>query len=121
MASSDNFEGTLSLATPSGGVTAGTVIIDATTRVVMLPMTTTAVTTVNFVARVAGRIKSAPVISTMTGVQGASVQWSTSTSNFVYPTTGTTAQVQAVLCANFATGGTTADVILDMPRAYIAP
>lgn len=120
MASSDNFENTLALVAPAGGVTAGTMAIDVNTRQVVLPMTS-ATSGNTFTAKVMGRIKSAPVISTMTGVQGASIAYATATSNFTYPTTGTTVNVQGILAANFAAGGTTADIILDLPRSYVAP
>lgn len=120
MASSDNFENTLEMTAPAGGVTVGTMVFDATLRVLVLPLTT-ATSGNTYCAKVAGKVLSVPVVSTAAYSQGQALAWSTTSTALGAITTGTTANSQAVAAAAIASGATTGDVILRFPQAFVAP
>ena len=109
MASSDNFEGLVTLAAPTGGVSAGTMYsIGALVCLAMID----ADATEDFTAKVQGRIKDAPKTGG-TGLgwtAGDRLYWDDGESEFTTTATGNNAVAYAA--ADAATGATTGDVIL---------
>lgn len=105
---------------PAGGVTAFTLLCDATDRTVVLPLAT-ATSGNTYPALVAGGIAGAAIATTVSGGHGLPLAWSTANSNFAEIASGTTANAQAVLDAVVTSGTATASLILRFPAAYAAP
>lgn len=109
MATSSNFEGTMELTAPAGGVTVGTLVYNSTSKMVVLPMT--AATSGNtYTAKVVGLVKSVLKVTGAAWTQGRSLSW---TSTKFKSCTGSTSQATAFNAA--ASGDTTGDVILRFP------
>jgi predicted RecA/RadA family phage recombinase len=118
MATSDNFEGTLAMVAPAGGVTVGTPVYNSTSKQVCLPMT--AATSGNtYSAKVVGLVKTVAKLTGVAWVQGRSLRWISSTSRFAV-TTATTQISQGSAAAAAAAGDTTGDVILRFPVPGVA-
>ncbi len=120
MANSSNYEGTLLFTAPAGGVTAGTLVFDATNRVLNLP-TVTATSGNTYAGKVAGMVISAPCASGQAYNAGQPVLWSTGNTNLTVATTGTTVNHHAVAAKEIATGSVTGDFIISLPFAYARP
>jgi hypothetical protein len=114
MATSHDFDETLSYAAPAGGATAGTMLYNATSKMVVLPLTT-ATSGNTFTAKIRGLVKGAPrstAVSTAWTV-GIGLAWVTATSKFKIATAASLAAAQAA--AVTGTTDTTGDVILIFP------
>lgn len=120
MATSDNFDDTLPLIAPVGGQTVSTMFFDANTRLLALA-TTAAASGLQFAGKVFGRVADCPVVSTVTITQGQSLAWLTTTNNLSTSATGVNANSHAIAAYSQAAGGTTVDVILTFPRAFLFP
>lgn len=105
---------------PAGGVTAFTLLCDATDRTVVLPLAT-ATSGNSYPALVEGGIAGAAIATTVSGGQGLPLAWSTANSNFAEVASGTSANTQAVLDAVITSGTATAALILRFPTVYAAP
>ena len=119
MPSKGNFEGTLRLLAPAGGVTAGTMIFVATARnrYAVLPMTS-ATSGNTYVGMVEGYVKDAPVSTTCTATTGGvPLTWLTTVGKFKQLTAATNAQALSV--GTISSGATTADVILRFPASIV--
>lgn len=120
MPTSDNFDDTLALVAPVGGAAVSTMVFDANTRLLALA-TTAAVSGLQYAGKVFGRVKACPIVSTVTITQGQSLAWLTTTNNLSTSVTGVNANSHAVAAYSQAAGGTTLDVILTFPRAFLFP
>lgn len=120
MASKSNYEGTVVAVAPAGGVTAGTVVFNASYRTLLLPLTS-ATSGATYTALADGCVVSAPVASAAAYAAGQSLAWSTANSNLGAIVTGTTANAHAFPISAVASGATTADVVIHLPRAVVVP
>lgn len=120
MATSGNFEQTMTLVAPAGGVTAFTLSFNTTSRVISLPLQT-ATSGNSYVGKVVGFVGTAPVASVAAMVAGQPLTWSTANTNFTPVVTGTTAVVHAWLAAPSVSTTLTGDVILTLPTAVVLP
>jgi hypothetical protein len=114
---SDNFENTITLVAPAGGATTGTLIYNATTKVVAYPLTT-ATSGSDYVAKVVGRLNGVAVESVAAMAAGTPLTYKTATSNFGPITTGTTGILNAWLAAPSVSTVLTGDVILCLPSGH---
>ena len=64
---------------------------------------------------------SAPVASGAAYAAGQSLGWSTANTNLGAIVTGTTANAHAFPISAVASGSTTADVVIHLPRAVVVP
>lgn len=120
MASKSNYEGTITATAPAGGVTAGTVVFNTSYRTLLLPLTS-ATSGATYTALADGCVVSAPVASGAAYAAGQSLGWSTANTNLGAIVTGTTANAHAFPIAAVASGSTTADVVIHLPRAVVVP
>ncbi len=111
MATSHDFEGALSFIAPAGGVTAGTLIVNSTTKAAIYPLTTAA-SGVAYSGKVFGLIKGVPRVTTTDWIVG--MRLAHDGTAFVVTTTGAASVVG--WAANAATA-TTGDVILTLPES----
>lgn len=115
MPSKGNYEGTLTLLAPAGGVTAGTMVFVATAlkRYAVLPMTT-ATSGNTYSGLVEGYIVGAPVSTLCAAITGGvPLLWQTTVAKFKHVTAA--GNSQAVSVGTITAGATTADVILRFP------
>jgi hypothetical protein len=119
MPSKSNYEGTLRLLAPAGGVTAGTMVFVATARnrYAILPMTTA--TSGNFyTGMIEGYVKDAPVSTLCAATTGGvPLLWLTTVAKFKHLTAAGNAQALSV--TTITAGATTADVILRFPSSIV--
>ena len=111
MATSHDYDGCLIRVAPAGGATAGTIIADATDKVVCLPLTT-ALSGANFTAKVEGRVNGVAANTAAAWTTGQPLAYATG-SGFTHIITG--AVIVAHAAAPRAIAATTGDVILCMP------
>lgn len=116
MPTSNNFEGTMELTAPAGGVTAGTMSYNSTSKMVVLPMTT-ATSGNTYTGKVMGLVKTVPKLSGAAWTVLRSLTWVSSTSKFKSSTGGAS---QAVAFNAAASADTTGDVILRLPCTGLA-
>lgn len=119
MPSKGNFEGTLQLLAPAGGVTAGTFVFVSTSlnRQLVLPLTS-ATSGNYYTALVEGYVKDAPVSTTCAATTGGvPLRWFTTVSKFKHLTAASNAQAYSV--GTITAGATTADVILHFPTSVV--
>jgi hypothetical protein len=113
MPTSDNFEQTLALTAPAGGAVVGTLILAATSNMVILPMT--AATSGNtYTGKVVGLVKSVIKKSNAAWVVGDSLRF---TGTKFARTTINTQVSQATAAAAATSGAIVGDVILRFPCA----
>jgi len=120
MATKGNFEGTVTLVAPAGGTTTGTQIFDATTRTLILPMTT-ATSGANYTGLIIGLMRGVPVSATATIAAGQPLAWGTTNSTFAACATGATGVCHGYAAASIGTSDTTGDVYVIPPAAFVRP
>lgn len=111
MATSHDFEGALSFVAPAGGATAGTLIVDSTTKAVILPLTT-ATSGNSYVGKCSGRVNGVARLTATDWIAGMRLAHDGTAF-----TTVTTGAVACVAHAAAAATATTGDVILHLPDA----
>lgn len=118
MASSDNldYDIAIALTAPAGGVTAGTLVYNSTSKAVVLPMTT-ATSGNTYTGKIIGLVRSAPKLSGAAWTVLRSLTWVSSLSKFKSSTGGAS---QAVAYSAAASADTTGDVILRLPCTGLA-
>ncbi len=107
-----NTDDTISMAAPAGGVTAGTVLFNTTTKSVSLPMTTAA-SGVTFSNKVFGRLNTIPKSTAAAWIGGQPLNWVSASSFFKVYTAG--GVIHARAAADATAAATTGDVILITP------
>jgi hypothetical protein len=110
MATSHDYDGTMTRVAPNGGVTAGTVYNDSTDKVTYLCMVT-AVSGANFTAKVEGRVNAVAASTGAAWTAGQPLAFASSV--FTHVITG--AVIVAHAAAARAATATTGDVILQLP------
>ena len=120
MATKGNFEGTATLVAPAGGSTTGTLIFDATTRNLILPMTT-ATSGANYTGLIMGLMRSVPVSATVALAVGQPLAWGTTNSTFTQCATGATGVCHGYAAAPIGTADATGDVYVIPPAAFVRP
>lgn len=109
MATSHDYDGSLSFIAPAGGATAGTIIKNSTTSATIFPLTTAA-SGVAYTGKVAGRVN---------GVTTTTVLWIAgqmlSHNGTAFSTLVSTLRVVANAAAAKTAAATTGDVILRLP------
>lgn len=117
MATSDNFEGTMPLTAPAGGATTGTLIMNATSKLVSMPMTT--VTSGNtYTGKVVGLIRNSTKLSGVAWVSGQSLRWLSSTSKWAKTTINTHVS-QGTAYGDATSAAILGDVVLRFPVAGV--
>lgn len=107
-----NTDDTISMAAPAGGVTAGTLLFNATTKSVSLPMTT-ATSGNTFSNKILGRVNTVPKSTAAAWLGGQPLNWVSSSSAFkIYTAAGV---IHARAAADATAAATTGDVILITP------
>jgi hypothetical protein len=109
MATSHDYDGSLSFVAPSGGATAGTIIKNTTTSAVIFPLTTAA-SGVAYTGKVSGRVNGVTT-TTQTWVAGQML----SHNGTAFSTLISVLRVVANAAAAKVNTATTGDVILRMP------
>jgi hypothetical protein len=102
------------LVAPAGGATAGTIIYDSTSLVVVLPMTT-ATSGSTYTGKVIGRVNSVAKVSGTAWVGGAALTWVSSSSAFQITVSGSGQTTQAVAFGAASSAAVTGDVVLRHP------
>lgn len=111
MATSHDYEGTITRVAPTGGATAGNIIADATDFVVCLAMTTAA-SGASYIAKVDGRVNGVAKSTGAAWTAGQPLAFASSV--FTHIITG--AHVVAHAAAAATAAATTGDVILNLPH-----
>ena len=109
MATSSNFEGTMELTAPAGGVVVGTLYYNSTSKAVDLAMTAAA-SGATFTGKITGLVKTVLKATGAAWTVNRSLSWTTTKFKSC---TGSTSQATAFNAA--ASGDTTGDVILRLP------
>jgi hypothetical protein len=107
-----NYDVDVPMSAPAGGLTAGTLYYNATTKSVYLPMVT-ATSGNTATVRIFGKATAMPKSTAAAWVCGQGLNWVTSTSAFKVYTAGGVIHARAVADATAA--ATTGDVVLITP------
>lgn len=117
MATSDNFEGTMALTAPAGGATTGNIIYNATSKLVVMAMTT-ATSGNTYTGKGNGLIRNSIKLSGTAWVSGQSLRWLSSVSKWAKTTINTHVS-QGVAYGDATSAAILADVVLRFPVAGV--
>jgi hypothetical protein len=113
---SDNINDVITLTAPAGGVTAGTVSYNSTSKALVLPMTT-ATSGNTYAGKITGLIRAVAKTTGAAWTVNRSLTWVSSTAKFKSCTGGAS---QATAYNAALTGDTTGDVVLRLPVTGLA-